>query len=204
MNTNSSVIGSAGILPAFFFADVPKSHAKKLICSEAWYFHRMYKTKRVAVVLTRCCLLMLLVLVGCHNDKVEWSYASLADVKKAEPSAQSWVPSDLLPKSSRNIEVVGELSPSKEWCAFEFTPSGSNGLLKNLNKVDTLPVGNVKNPHVPWWPTVLTGYLDMKEIRSVGLELFVVEKPANAVNTTIYLFALDLPKGRGYFYSTYK
>jgi len=34
--------------------------------------------------------------------------------------------------------------------------------------------------------------------------LFAVEKPANSVDTTVFLFALDLSNGHGFFYSTYK
>lgn len=165
-------------------------------------------TTKCIVVASTLCTLAFSLLVGCRRDRVEWSYASIADVKKAESSAQSWVPDDLLPESSRNLLVAGELSPSREWCAFEFTPSDSGHLLrlKALNKIDELPqsVRRVQNPHKMWWPNVLVGSLDAEEIRGTGLQLFIAEKPANAVNTTIFLFALDLAKGQGYFYSTYK
>ena len=165
-------------------------------------------TAKYIVVASTLCALAFSLLVGCRGDRVEWSYASIADAKKAEPSAQSWVPDELLPESSRNLVVAGESSPSREWCAFEFTPSDSGRLLKlkALNKIDDLPqsVRRVQNPHKMWWPNVLVGSLDPQEIRSTGLQLFIAEKPANAVNTTIFLFALDLAKGQGYFYSTYK
>ena len=71
----------------------------------------MNATKRIAVFST-CILLMFVSIVGCHSDRSEWFYPSLTDVKKAEPSAQSWIPDDLLPQSSRNIHIAGELSPS--------------------------------------------------------------------------------------------
>ena len=70
-------------------------------------------------------------LAACHSDRPESFYASLADVRKAEASAQSWIPDDILPASSRTIHVVGDLSPSKEWCAFEFLPTDSQNLLNS-------------------------------------------------------------------------
>jgi hypothetical protein len=182
-----------------------RAHPRAPFVAGACYFQGMKSPIRI-VALPTCWLLVLSVTVGCHSDRVEWSYESLADLKKAEPSAQSWVPEDLLPESSHNILVAGELSPSKEWCAFEFTPSDSERVQKALKKVEYLPqsVRSVQNPHKVWWPNVLVGPLDAKEIRGTGLQIFIAEKPANAVNTTIFLFALDLAKGQGYFYSTYK
>jgi hypothetical protein len=152
------------------------------------------------------CSGLVFVLVACHSDRPESFYASLADVRKAEASAQSWIPDDILPASSRTIHVVGELSPSKEWCAFEFLPTDSQNLLKNLKSFDALPppVKYVRSPRVSWWPSVLEGNLDVGKIHNAGLQLFVVERPANSVDMGIYLFALDLSKGRGFFYWTYK
>jgi hypothetical protein len=146
------------------------------------------------------------VLVACHSDRPESFYVSLADVRKAEASAQSWIPDDILPASSRTIHVVGELSPSKEWCAFEFLPTDSQNLLKNLKSVDALPpaIKYVRSPRVSWWPSALEGNLDVEKIHSAGFQLFFVERPANAVDMGIYLFAVDLSKGRGFFYWTYK
>lgn len=51
---------------------------------------------------------------------------------------------------------------------------------------------------------MLEGNLDVQKIRSAGFQLFVVERPANSVDMGIYLFALDVSKGRGFFYWTYK
>jgi hypothetical protein len=161
--------------------------------------------KRIAVAPT-CVLLIVYLVVGCRAGRAEWFYPSLADVKRAEPSAQSWVPDNILPTTSRNIHIAGEASPSNEWCAFEFSPVDSETFLKTLSKADTLPQGvrNVPSPSKSWWPSTLTGNLDVEQLRKAGLQLLVTEESANAVNTTIYLFALDPQKGRGYFYSTYK
>ena len=152
------------------------------------------------------CSGLISVLVACRIDRPESFYASIADVRKAEASAQSWIPDDILPASSRTIHVVGELSPSKEWCAFEFLPTDSQGFLKNLKSLDALPppVKYVRSPRVSWWPSVLTGNLDAAKIHNAGFQLFVVERPANSVDVGIYLFAIDLLQGRGFFYWTYK
>jgi hypothetical protein len=165
----------------------------------------MRATKKFLFAFVLCSGLVS-VLVACHSDRPEWFYASLADVRKAEASAQSWIPDDILPASSRTIHVVGELSPSKEWCAFEFLPADSQRLLINLKNVDTLPpaVKHIPSPHVSWWPSVLTGNLDIEKIRKAGFQLYVVERPATSVTTEILLFAIDWPQGRGFFYSTGK
>jgi hypothetical protein len=156
--------------------------------------------------LSICCLLVLAAGIACSKDRTEWFYKSLADVDKAEPSAQSWIPNDMLPATSRNLHVAGELSPSREWCAFEFSPSDSEILLKRLSRAYKLPkeLRSVPSLRMAWWPSILTGNLRVERIQNAGLQLFVHEEPANAVNKTIYLFALDLKNGRGYFYSTDK
>lgn len=158
------------------------------------------------VVTSVLCFGLVSVLVGCHGDRTEWFYTSLADVRNAEASTQSWIPDDILPASSRNIHVVGELSPSNEWCAFEFLPADSQNLLKNLKNLDTLPppLKDVRSPGVSWWPSVLEGSLDAEKIQRAGFQLFVAERPANTVEMGIYLFVLDLSKGQGFFYWTYK
>jgi len=164
------------------------------------------KPGRAPFHLAALCLCLTSVLLGCSGERHESFYASLADVRKAEPSAQSWIPDDILPASTRTIHVVGELSPSKEWCAFEFLPTDSQNLLKNLKSLDALPprVNYVQSPRVSWWPSVLEGNLDAEKIHNAGFQLFVVERPANSVDMGIYLFALDSSKGRGFFYWNYK
>ena len=124
------------------------------------------------------CSGLVSVLVACHGDRPESFYASLADARKAEASAQSWIPDDLLPASSRTIHVVGELSPSKEWCAFKFLPADSQNLLKNLKSLDALPppVKYVRSPRVSWWPSVLEGNLDVEKIHTMRASSYLSSK----------------------------
>ena len=145
-------------------------------------------------------------LLGCGGDRRESFYPSIADVDKAEASARSWIPNDLLPGSSRAIHEVHEISPSTEWCAFEFLPTDSQGLRKKLKSVDALPpsVRRVPNPGVSWWPAVLKGNLDVEKIHRVGFELYVIETPSTSVTTDVLLFAIDWSRGRGFFYQTSK
>jgi hypothetical protein len=49
---------------------------------------------------------------------------------------------------------------------------------------------------------VLKGKLDMEAIHKEKFELYAVERPETSVAAEILLFAIDRPKGRGYFYST--
>lgn len=139
-----------------------------------------------------------------HGDRHESFYPSLAEAEKDGAIARGWIPDDLLPGSSRAIYEVHDLSPSTQWCAFEFDPAGSQRLRKNLKSIDVIPapVRRVPNPHVAWWPRVLKGNIDMDTIHKEKFELYVVERPETSVTREVLLFAIDWSKGRGFFYST--
>jgi hypothetical protein len=139
------------------------------------------------------------------SDRYESFYPSLTEARKDGAIDRGWIPDDILPISSRSIHEVHDLSPSRQWCAFEFAADDSQKLRKNLNTVDVLPpsVRSVRDPKVPWWPDSLKGNLDAAGIRKHGFDLYIVERPANSVMTEILLFAFDWPKGRAFFYSTY-
>ena len=145
------------------------------------------------------------ILTACGGDRREDSYKTLADANKAGEITRGWLPDDLIPSSSRDIRLVEELSPSHEWCAFDFLPVDAGSLRKNLKNVDGLPraVGRVPNPGVAWWPEWLQGSINAGEVRRAGFELYVVERPANDVEMGIYLFAVNWQNGRGFFYWTY-
>jgi hypothetical protein len=146
------------------------------------------------------------VLIACGGDRREYFYQTHADADKAGEITRGWIPDDLMPSSSRAIHLVEELSPSREWCAFEFLPTDSVKLLQNLKSVDALssPVNHIRSPHISWWFSVLKGNLDLEKIHKAGFQLYVVERPANSVQMGIYLFALDSSNGHGFFYWTYK
>jgi hypothetical protein len=143
-------------------------------------------------------------LVGCGGRK-QYFYNTLADADKAGEITRGWIPDDLMPGSSRALHLVEELSPSREWCAFEFLPTDSQNLRNNLTSIDRLPraVTHVPNPDATWWPEMLQGSINAAEIRHAGFDLYVVERPANGVEMGIYLSAVNWSEGRGFFYSTY-
>jgi hypothetical protein len=140
------------------------------------------------------------------SDRYESFYPSLADADKDGAITRGWIPDDLLPGSSRAIHELHDLSPSREWCAFEFATDDSQRLRKGLKSIDVLPlsVRSIRNPDVSWWPSVLTGNLDVAKIRSDGFDLYEVERPANSLMTDVLLFAVDWSKRHGFFYSTSK
>lgn len=162
----------------------------------------MILSKTFLLLPALCVGLTSIFVAGC-GDYHESFYPSLADANKTEAITHGWIPDDLLPSSSRAIHLVYEISPSTEWCAFEFPPADSQVLRKNLKSVDALPpaVKRVPSPGVPWWPAVLKGNLDVEKIHRAGFELYVVEKPATSITTRIYLFAIDWSKGHAFFYS---
>lgn len=149
---------------------------------------------------------LVLLLAACGSDRREYFYQTFADADRAGEMTRGWIPDDLIPSSSRAIHLSEQLSPNKEWCAFEFQPVDSEILKKNLKSIDSLPpsVQHVRSPGTSWWPEVLSGSLDVDKINKAGFQLYVVERPANSVNMGIYLFALDNSRGRGFFYWTYK
>jgi hypothetical protein len=146
---------------------------------------------------------LICLLTACNSDRRESFYPTLAEAVKDGATTRGWVP-DLLPQSSRNIREIHEISPSTEWCAFEFVPADSQLLRKNLKSVSALPpsVRRVPNPGVSWWPAVLIGDLDVEKIRRNGFDLYIVERPEPSVTASIYLLAIDWSKGHGFFYST--
>ena len=155
----------------------------------------------VCVTLVLLCFGLSCAFVACR-DRHESFYPALADADKDGAITRGWVPDDLLPTHSKAIHEVHEISPSYEWCAFEFPASESDILRKKLKSVDAPPpsVKRVPSPGVSWWPTVLTGNLDAEMIHKAGFQLYVVEKQATSVSTDILLFAVDWQKGRGFFY----
>jgi hypothetical protein len=150
-----------------------------------------------------CVGLTSILLAGC-GDHQESFYPSLADADKAEAISHGWIPDDLLPGSSRAIHSVIEVSPSREWCSFEFLPADSQNLRKNLKPVGVLPssVKRIPSPGVSWWPGLLKGKLDAEKTHRAGFDLYVVERPGTSVSEEIFLFAIDWTKGRGFFYLT--
>jgi hypothetical protein len=127
------------------------------------------------------------------NDHSESFYPSLAEAGKDGATTRGWIPDELLPRSSRAIHEIHDLSPSTEWCAFEFVPTDSQNLLTNLKRVDVPPpsVSHVPNPGVSWWPSVLAGNLDVQKIRNAGFDLYFMERPATSVGSAVWLFAID-------------
>jgi hypothetical protein len=157
-------------------------------------------SKRVQVLIA-VCLCLACVLAGCKSDRTESLYPSLADAEKDGAIERRWLP-DILPRSSRNIHVTGDLSPSRVWCAFEFLPSDSEQFRKALKPVDAPPpsLASVTKPGKSWWPSFLGGNLDPKRIHDMGLQLYLIEEPATASTTVLDLFVIDWAKGRAFLY----
>jgi hypothetical protein len=73
------------------------------------------------------------------SDRYESFYPSLTEADKDGAITRGWIPDDILPSSSRNIHDIHDLSPSREWCAFEFATDDSDKLRKNLKRIDLIP-----------------------------------------------------------------
>jgi hypothetical protein len=153
-----------------------------------------------------CPILFSVALGGCGSSRSEHFYPTIAEAEKAGEATRGWIPDDLVSPTAENIHLVEGLSPSREWCSFEFRPSDSQSFTTKMAKISSLPsaVRRIANPRVSWWPEELTGDLDVNKLRGDGFELYTVERHVNSVNVGIYLFAVDPQKGRGFFYWSYE
>ena len=161
---------------------------------------RRLRAKALLLVTILC---VTCVLIACHGDRRESFYPAFADAERDGAITRGWIPY-FLPESARAIHEVHDISPSTEWCAFEFSPGDSERLRRSLKGVDALPrsVQRVPKPGVSWWPVLLQGNLEVEKIHRAGFELQMFERSETAVSTEVLLFALDWQKGRGFFYST--
>ena len=139
--------------------------------------------------------------LACHSDRSESFYSSLTEAKKDGAIDRGWIPG-FMPESSHNIHELHDLSPSTQWCAFEFSPGDSPSLRKVLKSDGTLfsSVRRVPDPGKPWWPAALMGDLNAVKIRESGLDLYLSVEPETASTNAILLVAIDWVKGRGFFY----
>src|ERR1700693_1159702 len=135
-----------------------------------------FKTSLLSTVL--CVGLTSIVFAGC-GDHRESFYPTLADADKDGAITRGWLPDDLLPGSSRAVHELHEISPSTEWCAFEFLPTDSLALRKNVGGVDALPssVRHVPSPDASCWPAVLNGNLDVEQITRPGSNFTPLKDP---------------------------
>lgn len=91
------------------------------------------------VLLLIVCWVVVTRVAASSNDRFESFYPSLAEAKKDGATDRGWIPDEILPSSSRNIHEVHDLSPSRQWCAFEFATDDPEKLRKSLKSIDVLP-----------------------------------------------------------------
>lgn len=108
-------------------------------------------------------------LARCSTSRSACPYASLAHADKDGAITRGWIP-EFLPASSRNIYEAHEDSPEVEWCAFEFSSEDSQDFQKALQSIGESPASlqHVPNPEMQWWPALLSGRIDLTNLRSTG------------------------------------
>jgi hypothetical protein len=160
---------------------------------------------KASICVAALCVGLTCALLACSGGRRESFYPSLAEADRDGAIIRGWIP-DFLPETSRSIHEAHRIEHPRTWCAFEFIPSDSQRLRKNLNTVDPLrpSVMRVLSPRVSWWPAVLDGKLDVEKIHEAGLELYTVVRPdVTPGRTEVLLFAIDWTRGHGFFYQTY-
>ncbi len=167
------------------------------------HLSRLAKISALTFILLASGWIVIPRIAAKFGDRVESFYPSLSDAANKGVITRGWIPDDFLPSRSHSIHELHDLSPSTEWCAFEFTPTDSQRLLANLKHVEVPPslLERIPRSGVAWWPADLEGDLDVEKIQKAGFLLYVVERPATSVSNAVWLFAINWPGGRGFFYS---
>lgn len=161
-----------------------------------------WKSKgRLRVHLLLCACIATSALLQTCGDRRVLFYPSLTDAIKAGEIDRGWIP-DYLPASSHAIHIIYNPASPRTWCAFEFSPTDSQGLKKNLTNVNALPeaLKRVDSPGASWWPDVLKGDLDTAKLRSNGFDANVANEIDVRAGSNVVLFAIDWTNGRGFFY----
>src|SRR3954451_9625434 len=150
-----------------------------------------------------CCLALIAVLTDCGHD-TERFYSARADAEKGGEFTRGWLP-DFLPKTSHKIHLAYDLSPSEEWCGFEFDPLEAEQLLNSIEPLNPAapPIPAIPSPSVQWWPKFLEGDLDGRTLQRAaqsGVALYSVTRRLSQVQNVTLVFAIDRRSGRAYFY----
>jgi hypothetical protein len=153
--------------------------------------------KRVALAL--CCLVLTTVL-GCRHDRDSF-YPNRSDAEKNGEFDRGWLP-NFLPNSSHAIHLAYDLSPSREWCRFEFNRQDEETLLSGLKSANSpsLRVAHIPSPQLQWWPKVLEANLNLQAIQRAGFEVYSVTRSISQEHNETLVFAINRKEGRGYFY----
>ena len=127
---------------------------------------------RFLIAISRVFLIALL--VGCGHNQDHF-YRLRADAERSGEFQRGWLP-DFLPRSSHDIRLIYDNSPSREWCGFEFDPTDADRLIHSLKPVDSHapPIRIVTDPSVKWWPKFLEGDVDSVRMEQAG---FFVVRP---------------------------
>ena len=139
----------------------------------------------------------------CGHDTDKF-YRTRADAEKGGEFDRRWLP-DFLPNSSHDIDLAYDISPSEEWCGFEFDPRDADQLLNKIQplKENAPPLREIPSPGLRWWPKFLRGNPDGRMIRQAeqsGFALYSFTRPLSEMQNETIIFAIDSKTGRVYFY----
>jgi hypothetical protein len=156
-----------------------------------------------------CIALLILCISGLLfqscGERPESSYPHLADAIDSGALTRGWIP-NFLPESSYDIHEMHDISSSRTWCMFNFTPDDLQGLRNAFaGSVDKLSpeLKHIDSPKISWWPDFLEDDLDIEMIKELGFALYIIDEPSYIDKTRPVLFAIDWTKGIGYFHRTY-
>lgn len=147
-------------------------------------------------------LVMSLPLQGC-SELHQSFYPTLGDAINSGEITRGWLP-DFVPANTHDIRIAYNPSSAKTWCAFQFSPDGSQRLRNHLSSPQMLPprVRRIEGSGLEWWPDFLRGTLNLAAIQSHGFTVYLVSERDIGENTREVLFAINWLTGRGYFYRT--
>jgi hypothetical protein len=112
------------------------SYCERYLWTLAVYSYIMLSSKSFVASPLVCVGLSLILAAGC-SERREAFYPSLADAISAGEINRGCIP-DFLPESSRAIHIIYAPESPRTYCAFEFSPSDSQRLVRNLTNLDAL------------------------------------------------------------------
>ena len=142
--------------------------------------------------------------VAC-NEVRKLNYASFSDAVVAGEITRGWIPY-YLPESSCNIHIIYDITSSKTWCKFEFSPNDILIFKEAMGtEADFLPtrLRQIKKPDSSW-PEFLSDNLDIQKIRRNGFSSYILEEKCHHGfdDTMLLLFVINWEDGKGIFHRT--
>ena len=107
---------------------------------------------------TYILLLLAATVVACEkHETIEASYPDFQSAQKAGAIHGPALPSNLIPRSAKDIRSAFNLDTNEFWMSFRFAPADLSTMLSSCKDVPSSQVSYAyRSPPGSWWPGTLT------------------------------------------------